>query len=539
MEPIQTGSAGKSWQASGAVGVQPPGIDAVGWHARALGRAVGAVGVTATVLAILALAGVSVVAAATSDHVEHPTATALFYGYWVTASLLVGLYWFLRRPGSAFGPLLAAFGVSVLVVSWQSLDWALAFDIGVLAEAVTFVLTFYLFLAFPSGRLQTLGNRLLVAAAAAPALFFVPWALLSPVIAGGGPLSGCRPACPANVLQVGSAPGAVEFLGRWETYAMLALVLAVLGVYWMRVTTALRPQRRALIAVAASSLLFLPIFFIYHFSSLILQLDPSTLERMSWALIGARVILPLGFLIALFQAELFAGAARGRLLEQLLPRPSPQQWRDAVASALDDPPVRIGFWDPAKGRYREPDGTDLTAPEPGSRRSRVEAHRGAQPVAMVIDDALAENPELVRAATSATVLAVENGNLEGQLRASQLHVREIGAAERKRIEDNLHDSAQQRLVALQIKLALASERVDGPEQAELHRFGAEVDQVLEEVRTAATGASPPELVRHGVAAGLKSLVRSGVMPVTVEDRGFGRRSEKVETTVFFCCAEAL
>ena len=93
--------------------------------------------------------------------------------------------------------------MTVWVVSWQSSNWALAFDIGVLAEAVVFVLTFYLFLAFPSGRLQTLGNRLLVAASVAPALFFVPWALLTPAIAGGSALSGCRPACPANVLQVG------------------------------------------------------------------------------------------------------------------------------------------------------------------------------------------------------------------------------------------------------------------------------------------------------------------------------------------------
>jgi hypothetical protein len=206
--------------------------------------------------------------AATSDHVEHPTATALYYGYLVAASSLVGLYCHLRRPGSAFGPLLALFGVTTWVVSWQSSDWALAFDIGVLAEGVFFVLTFSLFLAFPSGRLRTLGNRLLIGVATVAALaFFVPWALLTPVIAGAGPLSGCRPSCPANVLQVASNPAAVEFFGRWETYAMLALVIATLGVYWKRVTTASRPQRRALIAVAASSLLFLPIFFIYHFSS--------------------------------------------------------------------------------------------------------------------------------------------------------------------------------------------------------------------------------------------------------------------------------
>jgi signal transduction histidine kinase len=210
-------------------------------------------------------------------------------------------------------------------------------------------------------------------------------------------------------------------------------------------------------------------------------------------LVASRVLLPLGFLAALLQADLFAGAVRGRLLERLLPRPSPQQWRDAVAAALDDPPLRIGYWDPGAERYREPDGTELDPPEPAGGRARVEAHRGGKPVAaMVIDDALADDPELVRAATSATVLAVENGNLEGQLRESQRRVREVGAAERKRIQDNLHDSAQQRLVALGIRLALISERLPGPVQLELERFGAEVDQALEEVRTAAKGAVPPD-----------------------------------------------
>jgi hypothetical protein len=134
-------------------------------------------------------------------------------------------------------------------------------------------------------------------------------------------------------------------------------------------------------------------------------------------------------------------------------RPTPHEWRDAVAVALDDPPVRIAFWDPAAARYREPDGADLVPPDRGSGRSTVEALRNGQPVAaMVIDDALAEDPELVRAATSATVLAVENGTLEGELRASQTRVREVGAAERERIERNPHDSAQQRLVALRINL---------------------------------------------------------------------------------------
>jgi signal transduction histidine kinase len=493
------------------------------------------------VLPIAAMAAVSVVLAATSDHVEHPTATAVYYGSLVGGSLLAAMCWFVRRPGSRFGLLLAAFGVTVWVVSWQSSDVPLIFDLGVLAEGLGLVLTFYLFLAFPSGRLKTLANRLLIAALTIATLgFFVPWALLTPVIAGGGPLSACRPSCPENVLQIGSNAGVVDFVGRWWAYSVLALVIAVLGVYWMRFSRASRPTRRTLIAVAATSLLFLPIFFIYHFSRLILEADPVTLEPMSWALVGIRVVLPLGFLVALFQAELFAGAARGRLLEQLLGRPSPQEWRTAIATALDDPHLSIAFWDPAAERYRETDGGELAVPDRGSGRSIVEAGRHDHPVAaMVIDDGLAEDPELVRAVSSATVLAVENGNLEGQLHASQLRIDEVGAAERERIERNLHDSAQQRLIALRMHLELTSAGLRGPEQLELQRVGAELDHVLDDVRTAASGAPPRRLADHGVAVALGSLAGSTGMSVAVEDHGFGRQPEPVETTVFYCCAEAL
>ena len=84
-------------------------------------------------------------------------------------------------------------------MSWQSSNWPLIFDIGVLADAVMFALTYYLFLAFPSGRLRTTTNRLLMGAIVLAILaFFVPWVLLSPVIGGGGPSAGCVPALPTE-----------------------------------------------------------------------------------------------------------------------------------------------------------------------------------------------------------------------------------------------------------------------------------------------------------------------------------------------------
>jgi signal transduction histidine kinase len=523
-------------QAEGAVALRHPGVGARARvvSARAAQRAVA--------LAVVPVGASAVWLALTSEHLERPAATALYRCYLAVVPMLVGLYWWRRRPMSRFGPLLIAFGLSAWVVSWQSSDAPLAFDLGVLAEGPLTFLTFYLFLAFPSGRLETGGEQLLMLAwAVVLGGFFLPWALGAPVIAGGGPLSACVPACPENVLQVGSALGLVELLGRWETYLGLVVTVATLAVYWSHLRAASRPRRRALIAVAATSLLFLPIFFTYHFSRQILQLDAGTLDAMSWFVVGARVLLPLGFLVALFQADLFAGVARGRLLEQLLSRPSPRRWRDDVAGALDDPSLRLGYWDLKRGCYREADGREVTPPAEESDRAWIEVDRDGRPVAaMVIDGALAEDPELVRAAASATTLAVENGNLEGELRDSQARILAAGDAERRRIERDLHDSAQQRLVALRVHLSLASEKLDGSEQQMVvAQLGTEVEEALDDLRTIATGVYPKLLGDAGVPAALRSVSRHAAIPVAIEDGWRGRHSEEIELAVYYSCVEAL
>src|SRR5690242_7941751 len=89
-----------------------------------------------------------------SEHLQRPMAAALYWSYLTAASIAVGLYWWHRRPASRFGPLLVLFGAGVWVVSWQAANAPLAFDIGVLAEGPFFILTIYLFLAFPMGRIE-------------------------------------------------------------------------------------------------------------------------------------------------------------------------------------------------------------------------------------------------------------------------------------------------------------------------------------------------------------------------------------------------
>ena len=498
---------------------------------------------TFVMLAAVPLVTSAVWLGATSDHVERPAATALYRGYLVAVPLLVGLYWWLRRPASRFGPLLVAFGGIAWVYSLQSSDVPLLFDLGVVAEAPALWLTFYLFLAFPMGRLEGWPVRALMAALAIIlAGFFVPWVMLSPVIAGGGPLSVCVPACPENVLQVGSNPDLVEWAGRAETYGALAVTFGVLVVYALRLRAATRPQLRALIAVAATSLLFLPAFFVYHFSRQVLVASPQTLDAMQWVLVGTRILLPLGFLAALWQAEIFAGASLGRLIQRLASRPTLEQWRDDIAAALDDPHLRIGYSEPGSaGRFRQADGSELTLPPEGSGRTWLSADRDGKPVAaMVIDAALTEDPELVRAAAAATLLAVENGHLEGELRASRARIVEAGSIERRRLERDLHDSTQQRLLALRIHLGLASEQLERPEdRAKFEGLGADLEVAIEDLRNVARGLYPQLLSRYGVGQALASVTDGGALPVDIRDAGLTRQTEGVELTVYFCCLEAL
>ena len=309
-----------------------------------------------------------------SDHLARPAASAVYGAYLVAACMAIGLYWWVARPASRFGPLLIAYGVCAWLIRLQGSNDPLIYDIGVLAQAPGFVLVFYLFLSYPMGRLEPAAARWLwVVLVVETVAVFIPRVLLSPVISGGGPLDRCVPECPENVLQVASAPKLAEALGKVGTYVLLVFVVAVLVVYAMRFLSASRPQRRALTAVAATSLLFLPAYFIFNFAGSVLFLDQNTLDTLSWGLVVARVLLPLGFLVALLQSRHFATTALQTLLEKLAARPTFDQWRGMVAGALDDDALRLGYHDPHAGRFREPGGGELRSP--GSPRARVGAGR--------------------------------------------------------------------------------------------------------------------------------------------------------------------
>ncbi len=495
----------------------------------------------AATVAILPVALSALLLGVTSDHLSHPSAAGAYWTYLVVAPVLVGLVWWRRRPASRLGPLLVALGYMSWPISWQGSDVPAVHSLGTLGTAPLIAMSLYLCLAFSTGRLRhTADRRLLAALVFILALFFGASLLLSPVLVGEGPLSACAAACPENPFLISSEPQLLDTVATFVTYVGLAVVAGIVAVWIRRFRTATRPQRRTLAQVAASSLLLVPSLFVFYFAVLVIGVGESTADALSWLLVGMWILFPLGFAIALVQADLFAGQAFRQLLSELANRPTPEGWHAIVAEALDDPSLRLGYWDPDAGHFRDAAGGELVRTPERFGRQWLEVTRDGIPVAALdTDDALAENPELVDAAASATLLAVETGRLEGQLRASQARALAAADAERRRIGRDLHDTAQQRLVALRVHLSLAGEQLPPEEQPIVEQLERELDEALDELQSVARGIYPQVLAQHGLAAALRSAVQTAAIPVSITDDGLRRHSSAVELAVYYCCLEAL
>ena len=373
-------------------------------------------------------------------------------------------------------------------------------------------------------------------------LWTIPRALFTGSLAGGtGPLVPCATACPANPFQVADAPGVADAFVRVALALALVSAAGLAATFVRRLRAASRPERRELVAVASTTFPFLPALVLVCLGAL-LQVSHATMVALGWVFAAAAIVFSLGFLAALIQAELFAGRALRRLLLELAGLPSPPRWRGAVAAALDDPSLRLGYWDPARYVFREPDGATLERPaaDDGRRFTLVE-HEGRPVAAMTTGEALGDHPELLAAAAQATLIAVRTGHLEGELRDSRRRLLDAGTTERRRIQRDLHDSAQQRLVALRVHLELAAADLDGPPEsrAALRGLGAEVDEALAEVRRVASGLYPVVLERQGVVPALRSACAHTRLPIRFVDEGVGRHSATIESTLYFCCLEAV
>jgi signal transduction histidine kinase len=166
---------------------------------------------------------------------------------------------------------------------------------------------------------------------------------------------------------------------------------------------------------------------------------------------------------------------------------------------------------------------------------------------LVYDPSLDDDPELVEAVAAAAAITLDDARLQtesrerlGELRASRERLVAASDAERRRLERNLHDGAQQRLVSVALQLRMIERRVQGdPEVVEaIKAAGDELSRSLDELRELARGIHPAVL-NHGLKAALDSLAARASVPTAVSFQSPERLPEQVELAAYFVACEAL
>jgi signal transduction histidine kinase len=484
-----------------------------------------------------------------ADFLAYPGWLALQKVDLILGPIGVGLYWCRQRPQSRFGPLLIAFGFVNVPYIFQSSSAPALFTLGVHWEGVIYLATLAVILAFPTGRLdRRLDQAILVMAAVGVVVPSSLIAIFFPQISAGGSISACKAACPDNALHVSVDPSLATRLFDFDRAAIITVALGTAALLLWRLLTGTPPQRRALAIGTPIAIVFLLTQAGYQLSLALGGSDVHLNTYLRWVFVLARSSLWYGFLFALIAAQLFAARVLTRMLVSSVARPSLRGLEELLRGPLGDPGLRFVFRDERTHEWSDGDGVPVEPPRPGSGRMLTETESEAGAVAAIMHDVqLADDPELIRAAGATALLAFENVELKGawqeslrQLKISRARLVEASARERLRLERDLHDGAQQRLFAIQIKLAALREEVEDEEVLrELEVIADDVAAAVEECRELAHGLYPTVLRERGLADALRVLMRDGPIPVTFVDHGTERCSETVEEAVYFCVREAV
>jgi signal transduction histidine kinase len=240
----------------------------------------------------------------------------------------------------------------------------------------------------------------------------------------------------------------------------------------------------------------------------------------------------------------------GHLVVELGASPPQERIRDALAETLHDPSLAVAFQVPDREGWVDAEGMPINLPDGRSARAITVLERGGEAVAALIHDRSLENdPTLVAAVAGAAALAIENERLRADILVRLAEVREsrarlvtVADQERRRLERDLHDGAQQRLVALALTLSRAAERLnDGHEGTGelLHDGERQLQKALEELRRLAAGIRPAVLSDAGLGAALESLAENAPLPVTLRQAVDRRLPDSVEAAAYFAVCEAL
>ena len=436
------------------------------------------------------------------------------------------------RRENRLGPLMVLVGLTWFARPLAGVDSSIVFT-GAIWLTDTWFLLFALFLlSLPYGRLA---SRLDFVAMGLLLLAAVPlefaWLLFFEVEA------------PGNALLVWPNVDVADTID-WAQRTLVFIGSVALAVtLWRRWFEASPPLRRILIPAligGAAVLLSTVMTVTAKFTA-----PP---EEVRWVELFAFIAVPVAVLSGMLRARL-ARSSVGDVLLSLQADPRPADLRDALARALEDPSLELAFWLPEYGAYSDLNGRPVKLPDGADQRAVTPVERGSEPVAALVHDAsLREEPELLAAVGAAAGIALENARLHAELharlqelRGSRVRILEAAQNERQLLERNLHDGAQQRLIALSLSLSLLETRIEDDSEVRAGIDGArrEIAASLTELREIARGIHPAVVTAHGLAVALEQLAARAPVPVDLSVQVAGRLTEPLEVAAYYVVSESL
>ncbi len=446
-------------------------------------------------------------------------------GVAVLSGVLVGRW----RPGHPGAWLLIAVGLLTLLTLLAFSNHAVLFTTGGLLAGTQVAPALHLLLALPDGGLEArmdralvaLGYGVAVASSVVPNLFL---ACSDPFGFG----------CPGNLVMVRDDPDLVRSMDRiWGVVGVLIVVAVALRMAW-RWWRAGRIRRRVLAPpyVASIPVLLATVAGLLQlterFGAVAVLLEPLVL---SW--------LPVGVLLGILRSQARSGVV-GSLVTAVEPSTAAARERlePLLARALGDPTLRL--LTPSEAVVGEPG-------EPGERdgrRVRTAITSGGRMLAVLEHDPeVSSEPEVLAAVLATASLALENERLGALARAQLAQVHEsrrrlvtAQLEERRRLERDLHDGAQQRLVTVRLMLAMAREQ--GVDSELVADAASLVEETTAELRDLARGVHPSVVSEQGLLGAVEALAERAPVPVEISGE-VPRLRELVEVTAYFVVAEAL
>jgi signal transduction histidine kinase len=460
----------------------------------------------------------------------------------VGASLLgCGLASWRARPENRLGQIMVLTGFAWFAAQLIEASAPWLNTIGLAVQSVWIIGLVYLLLSFPSGRLRDRLDRVLITSGVALGVGLQLLAMLY------GNKAGLHcPGCANNLLQVVNdnhkARGWIN-LRNLLAIPLIVTVIAVLIRRWLQASAA---QQRAVAPVLVAGCATLAALT----STVVLDLfgDPlGALPANVYLTLMATV--PVAVLFVFLQRRLARGMVAGLVVELGGPSSS-TDLREALARALGDPSLELAFWFPAEECYVDGDGGVVKLPDEDSGRRSTLVERDGQPIAALLHDPVLEhNAELVSSVCAAASLALENERLQAELRArlvelqaSRARLVEATDTERRRIERDLHDGTQQRLVSIAMSLGLLETKLPGQAEAArplVRETREALALALAELRELTHGINPPLLAERGLPAALDELCRRAALPTHLDLALDRRLPDQIESAAYFTASEAL